>query len=103
MLKEHLTPPPAMHEAFNEHQVEFFGGANFLVAKLTDYCNLKCTYCHQDALTGKPILMPMETFKNAVRMILFPSQTQKVFVQFHGGEPLLAPDEFFREAVRFCK
>ena len=92
-----------MHETSTPESSGFFEQANFLVVKLTDYCNLACKYCHQDALNGKPVLMPMETFKNAVRMILKPSKAPKVYVQFHGGEPLLMPDEFFIEAVQFCK
>lgn len=103
MLNEHIVPPSPMHTEVTPAAQDFFGASNFLVAKLTDYCNLKCTYCHQDALTGKPILMPMETFKNAVRLVLIPSKAPRVNVQFHGGEPLLAPDEFFREAVAFCR
>jgi len=103
MLTQHLTVPEAVNLEPSPEALEFFEGANFLVAKLTDYCNLKCTYCHQDALTGKPILMPIETFKNAVRTVLFPSKVPRVSVQFHGGEPLLASDEFFREAVAFCR
>lgn len=47
--------------------------------------------------------MPMETFKNGVRLILGASSAPAVSVQFHGGEPLLASDEFFREAVAFCR
>ncbi|MBI1861171.1 MAG: radical SAM protein [Deltaproteobacteria bacterium] len=90
-----LAPPLPLHESTSPDAVQFFDQANFLVVKLTDYCNLRCKYCHQDALNGKPVLIPMETFKNAVRMILKPSKAPKVFVQFHGGEPLLCPDEFF--------
>lgn len=104
MIGAHIEPPPPMHAAEPSAEAKvFFGEANFLVAKLTDYCNLKCTYCHQDALTGKPILMPIETFKNAVRLILGSSRMPRVSVQFHGGEPLLASDDFFREAVAFCR
>jgi len=99
-----LTPPQPMHTDDPTAQAdEFFSNANFLVSKMTDYCNLACTYCHQDALTGKPVLMPTETFKNAVRLILKPSTAPVVYVQFHGGEPLLMPDEFFYEVVAFCK
>jgi uncharacterized protein len=97
------TPPDPRHEQPGETARELFAQANFLVVKLTDYCNLRCTYCHQDALNGPPILMPMETFKNAVRLILGPSRAPVVYVQFHGGEPLLCPDDYFREAVAFCK
>ncbi|MEZ4296396.1 MAG: radical SAM protein [Polyangiaceae bacterium] len=92
-----------LHETAGEAAREVFGAANFLVAKLTDHCNLKCRYCHQDALTGKPVLMPFETFANAVRLILKPSRAPVVYVQFHGGEPLLCSDDFFREAVAFCE
>lgn len=98
-----ILPPEPMHETLSPEALDFFGGANFIVLKLTDYCNLKCKYCHQDALVGKPVLMPMETYKNAIRLILKPSHAPKVYVQFHGGEPLLCPDEFFREAVAFAR
>lgn len=98
-----LIPPAPMHQEPGEAAAELFAMANFLVLKLTDYCNLRCKYCHQDALNGRPVLMPMETLKNAVRLILKPSVAPVVYVQFHGGEPLLCPDEYFREAVAFCK
>ncbi len=98
-----LAAPEAIHQEPSGEASNFFEQANFLVVKMTDYCNLRCKYCHQDALNGKPILIPMETYKNAVRLILKPSKSPKVNVQFHGGEPLLCPDEFFREAVAFAK
>lgn len=98
-----LTVPLALHRAPSPEAREFFQSANFLVLKLTDYCNLKCKYCHQDALVGKPVLMPIETYKNAVRLILQPSRAPVVNVQFHGGEPLLCPDDFFREAVAYAR
>ena len=99
-----LTVPEPMHTCEpTSEAVQFFSQANFLVVKLTDYCNLRCKYCHQDALNGKPIIIPMETFKNAVRLILKPSEAPEVWVQFHGGEPLLVSEEFMREAVAFCK
>src|SRR5580698_7919645 len=98
-----LATPLPFHEAPNETGESFFWSANFLVLKLTDYCNLRCKYCHQDALNGKPVLMPMETYKNAIRLILKPSGAPIIYVQFHGGEPLLCPDEFFEEAVAFAK
>lgn len=98
-----LASPTPLHDSLSTDAVQFFEQANFLVVKLTDYCNLRCKYCHQDALNGKPVLIPMETYKNAVRMILKPSKAPKVFVQFHGGEPLLCSDEFFKEAVAFAK
>jgi uncharacterized protein len=98
-----LTIPEALHHEPTTQARDFFGHANFLVLKLTDYCNLRCKYCHQDALNGKAVLMPIETLKNAVRLILKPSVAPVVNVQFHGGEPLLQPDEFFREAVAFCR
>ena len=98
-----LQSPAPMHTELDLAANSFFERANFLVVKTTDYCNLRCKYCHQDALNGKPILIPMETYKNAVRLILKPSISPVVTVQFHGGEPLLCPDEFFREAVAFAK
>lgn len=98
-----LTPPQPLHHQATSEARDFFGQSNFLVCKLTDYCNLRCKYCHQDALNGKAVLMPIETFKNAVRLILKPSGAPIVNVQFHGGEPLLQPDEFFEEAVAFAR
>lgn len=99
-----LPIPTTLHDsAPSQPAVEFFDQASFLVIKITDYCNLKCTYCHQDALTGKPILIPVETVKNAIRLILGSSQSPKVTIQFHGGEPLLAPDSFFKEVVAYSK
>lgn len=98
-----LAVPSKMHLDSSTVAHSFFERANFLVVKTTDYCNLRCKYCHQDALNGKPILMPMETLKNAIRLILKPSIAPIVNIQFHGGEPLLCPDEFFREAVAFAK
>jgi uncharacterized protein len=98
-----LIAPLPNHLSHSSEAREFFGGSNFLVVKLTDYCNLRCKYCHQDALNGKPVLMPIETFKNAVRLILGPSRAPVVNIQFHGGEPLLQPDEFFYEAVAWAK
>lgn len=81
----------------------FFQESNFLVLKVTDYCNLRCKYCHQDSLTGKPILMAMETVKNAVQLILESSRASIVYIEFHGGEPLLASDAFFYDAVEFSR
>ncbi|MBI4403783.1 MAG: radical SAM protein [Deltaproteobacteria bacterium] len=98
-----LKVPIPAHDTSSDCARLFFAKANFLVLKLTDYCNLRCRYCHQDALNGEPVLMPMETLRNAVKLILAPSIAPTVYVQFHGGEPLLCSDDFFREVVSWAK
>ncbi|MEZ4741659.1 MAG: radical SAM protein [Bdellovibrionota bacterium] len=97
------TSTTKLHDNLSKEAREFFSKANFLVIKLTDYCNLRCTYCHQDALNGKAVLMSLDTFKNAVRLMLSNTTAKQVNIQFHGGEPLLQPDEFFYDAVPWAR
>lgn len=98
-----LASPEPLHLETGDAAAEVFATASFLVVKLTDHCNLRCKYCHQDALNGRPVLMPMETLRNAARLILKPSRAPVVHVQLHGGEPLLCPEVYLREAVAFCR
>jgi len=82
---------------------EFFQRIGYVTLKLTNGCNLACSYCNVDALTPQTPKMKLETFKLAAKLLLENSKSRNVGLEFHGGEPLLLPDEWFEEAVAYCK
>ncbi|HVO76775.1 MAG TPA: radical SAM protein [Candidatus Bathyarchaeia archaeon] len=70
-----------------------------LVAVLTAQCNLRCSYCYQNA--KNPRSMPWETLRASIDLILH-SRSKNVYLYFTGGEPLL---EFamLRRAVEYVE
>ncbi|MGI9515748.1 MAG: radical SAM protein [Pirellulaceae bacterium] len=82
---------------------EFFERIGYVTLKLTNGCNLACTYCNVEALTPQTPKMSLETYKVAAKLLLENSHQPHVGLEFHGGEPLLLPDEWFEEAVAFGK
>src|SRR5947209_835461 len=80
---------------------DFFQRISYVTLKLTNGCNLHCSYCNVEALTPQTPRMSMERFRQVARLLLVHSQSPSVGLEFHGGEPLLLPDEWFEEAVAY--
>jgi len=81
---------------------QFFRDINYVTLKLTNGCNLKCSYCNVEADHPSTPKMSIDVFKR-VCDVYIPSSTSKYLgLEFHGGEPLLLPDEWFKEAVGYA-
>src|SRR5947209_20169372 len=79
----------------------FFRRISYVTLKLTNGCNLHCSYCNVEALTPQTPRMSIERFRQVARLLVANSQSPSVGLEFHGGEPLLLPDEWFEEAVAY--
>jgi uncharacterized protein len=82
---------------------EFFQRIGYVTLKLTNGCNLRCSYCNVEAVTPKTPKMSLERFQQVARLLVENAHTQNVGLEFHGGEPLLLPDEWFEEAVAYAR
>lgn len=81
---------------------ELFQDIQYLTLKLTNGCNLSCSYCNVEAVTPKTPKMSMETYKKLVRAYIENSTSPRVGLEFHGGEPMLLSDEWFEEAITYA-
>src|SRR5262245_22856116 len=82
---------------------EFFQRIGYVTLKLTNGCNLHCSYCNVEAVTPQTPKMSMDRFKQVARLLLENTREPYVGLEFHGGEPLLLPDEWFEEATAYAK
>jgi uncharacterized protein len=99
-----LVPTPAPAPAGPTIPLaEFFQRIGYVTLKLTNGCNLHCSYCNVEAVTPRTPRMALERFKQVARLLLANSRQPAVGLEFHGGEPLLLPDEWFEEAVAYAR
>jgi uncharacterized protein len=82
---------------------EFFQRVGYVTLKLTNGCNLSCSYCNVEALTPQTPKMSLAVYKRVADLLLQNSRQGNVGLEFHGGEPLLLPDEWFEEAVAYAR
>ena len=82
---------------------EFFKNIRYVTMKVTNGCNLKCSYCNVDADLPSTPKMSMETFKRIADLLIKNSTSNEVGLEFHGGEPLLMPEEWMEEAVGYAQ
>lgn len=81
---------------------EYFRNVRYVTLKLTNGCNLKCSYCNVEADSPTTPKMKLETYKKVARLLLENTVFPQVGLEFHGGEPTLLPDSWFEEAVGFA-
>jgi len=81
---------------------EFFQNIRYVTLKVTDGCNLKCSYCNVEADLPTTPRMSMEVFKRVADLLFRNSRSPRVGLEFHGGEPLLLTDEWYGEAVQYA-
>lgn len=78
----------------------FFGGetppriGTFIVLKITQACNLRCSYCYS---CGGETNQMMETALavKAIEQTVFANPGKLIHVAFHGGEPLVAKQTIY--------
>jgi uncharacterized protein len=78
---------------------EFFRPISSITMKLTQGCNLKCTYCNTETVTPRTPMMAIDLYKRVATLVLENSESPYIGLEFHGGEPLLLSDEWFEEAA----
>lgn len=78
---------------------------NSLIFKLTDFCNLGCSYCYRGSNEEKPKdVMSNELIEMTIeKYILFKKETghtnEPLVLVWHGGEPLTAGIEKFKDIL----
>lgn len=86
----------------------FLRGENILdyslIIKLTNACNLNCSYCYhrRDGHRNMHAHMAMETLEAMIRKLLANNTKTAEFI-WHGGEPLLTGIDTFRSIVALQK
>ena len=68
-----------------------------VILKVTDTCNLRCTYCYNSEKEYKPNCVSLERFEKLLTMLL--TGYNLIHIIWHGGEPLCAGMEFFKQAM----
>lgn len=58
------------------------------ILKLTEKCNMSCTYCYDEAGRDGGTHMSMDTFRKAVDFAFRSAPPRALHFHFHGGEPL---------------
>ena len=81
---------------------DFFKPIVYVTARVTQGCNIKCTYCKVDSLSASSPKMSIETAKRAAELVISNSDYPLIGFNIHGGEPLLMPDEWFEEITGFA-
>lgn len=94
--------PAARAEAGWISPAEFFRTIRYVTLKVTNGCNLKCSYCNVEADLPSTPRLSMERYKQIARLLIENSREKMVALEFHGGEPLLLDDEWFKEAVGYA-
>src|SRR5204863_10013140 len=81
---------------------QFFRTIRYVTLKVTNGCNLKCSYCNVEADVPSTPRLSMERFKRIADLLITNSTVPLVMLEFHGGEPLLLSDEWYEEAIGYC-
>jgi len=81
---------------------EFFRTIRYVTLKVTNGCNLKCSYCNVEADLPSTPRLSIERYRRIAELLIENSSEQLLGLEFHGGEPLLMPDEWFKEAVGYA-
>jgi uncharacterized protein len=81
---------------------KFFRTVRYVTLKVTNGCNLKCSYCNVEADLPSTPRLSMERFKRIADLLIMNSDAPLVMLEFHGGEPLLLSDEWYTEAVGYA-
>lgn len=77
-----------------------FRSVGTLIMKVTNRCNLDCSYCYENiGRTGDD--MTIDLFKSVVARAFHNTSRHELVIVFHGGEPTLLSDEWFRAAAAF--
>ncbi len=71
-------------------------GLSSAVFKLTNRCNIRCSYCYEDIL-GRGTDMTSEVFQQSLQTMLAATSKKKFLLILHGGEPTVLTDEWFAE------
>ena len=61
---------------------------------LTDFCNMKCSYCSRDCVTEGQRHLPIEKVKEVIAFFSEKKLAGTKYVQFTGGEIFVYPDIF---------
>ena len=94
-----VAAPPAVDHL---PAATFFENVRYVTLKVTNGCNLKCTYCNVEADLPSTPRLGIETYKRVAKLLIENSRFPAVGLEFHGGEPLLQPHAWYEEAVGYA-
>jgi uncharacterized protein len=94
--------PEAQKDSSWVSPAEFFRTIRYVTLKVTNGCNLKCSYCNVEADLPSTPRLSIERYKQIADLLIENSREKLVALEFHGGEPLLLDDEWFKEAVAYA-
>lgn len=75
-----------------------FNDACVLVLKVTNRCNLSCSYCYDNIENGS-VDMPLSLYKRIISTYVRSTSRRWIAVLLHGGEPTLMPLSWLKRAV----
>ena len=81
---------------------DFFKSIKYVTLKVTNGCNLKCSYCNVDADVPTTPRMSIDLYKRITDVLMENSTSDDVVLEFHGGEPLVMGDEWLTQAVEYA-
>lgn len=94
--------PEARKDAGWVSPEEFFRTIRYVTLKVTNGCNLKCSYCNVEADLPNTPRLSIERYRRIADLLIENSKEPLLNLEFHGGEPLLLSDEWFEEAVGYA-
>lgn len=98
----HTARPEARKDAGWVSPEEFFRTIRYVTLKVTNGCNLKCSYCNVEADLPSTPRLSIERYRRIAELLIENSKEPLLMLEFHGGEPLLLDDEWFKEAVGYA-
>jgi len=84
----------------NNKHVPWFKDLKLAIIKVTDRCNLSCSYCYEMA-NIKQGDMKVDLFCKLASEII--KSTKSQYIHFHGGEPTILPLEWYKKALNHLK
>ena len=93
-------PNPAQLAVEGEKLARDWSRLEFLVVKVTQRCNLSCSYCYEDIGPGSD--MSLATFTRLADVALESTASPTMGFLFHGGEPTLLDVDWYRQAMDYA-
>ncbi|MFZ4768137.1 MAG: radical SAM protein [Roseimicrobium sp.] len=101
-FKRSLRPEASKDDGWQAPE-DFFKSIRYVTMKVTNGCNLKCSYCNVEADLPSTPRMSLERCRRISDLLITDSKERLLSQEFHGGEPLLMSDEWFEETVGYAQ
>ncbi|MCU0429942.1 MAG: radical SAM protein [Cytophagaceae bacterium] len=78
-----------------------FLNVSTLVVKVTNRCNLDCSYCYEHIIP-KGSDMSVEVFKELASRVIRSTSAPEITFLFHGGEPTLLDNSWYQHCLEYA-